>query len=169
MTNLFQNASGCWKSILQFLTNTLGLTPRSGLFGITMSIRLNDFLRARKKDPEAVASTVTEICASETLGSCFNWGRLIGAHWYHLYFDQGEPFYGHVYDRKHNKKARKEIAFMKKVSVLEEADMRTVPALQAADLFAWSFNHFEKATREWHKTLNALPWQSVFTSITTCC
>ena len=57
-----------------------GMAPRPGLLVATLSIRMKDFLRARETDPETVAPTVTEICASESLAFCFKWGRMIGAH-----------------------------------------------------------------------------------------
>src|ERR1019366_3984048 len=72
----------------------------------------------------------------------------------------GEPFFGHIYDRKHNPKARRTIPSLGKVIVLAEADMRVTPALQMADIFAWCINHNNNVSREWHRRLNRLPWRS---------
>ena len=51
---------------------------------------------------------------------------------------------------------------MERVTHLGESDMRAVPALQLADLFAWSINHNDNVSREWHAKLNALPWNSLY-------
>ena len=139
-----------------------GVAPRNGLFANTLSIRLGDFLRARQTNPQLVPNTVTEILAAESLGFCFKWGRTIGANWYHLYFDQGEPFFGHIYDRRHNKKSKKAITLMDRVTHLGESDMRMVPALQVADLLAWCINHNDNVRREWHGRLHGLTWRSLY-------
>jgi len=156
--------SDCVKTVAEHIAIPMNIqkTPsRPGLYGLTLSIRLDDFIRARGINPQ-LPTTVEEICATESLAGCFKWGRQIGAHWYHLYFDQGEPFFGHIYDRKHNKKSKKTISLMEKVSRLEESDMKLVPALQLADLFAWCINHNNNVTREWHGKLHELPWHSLF-------
>jgi len=133
---------------------------KPGLYVVTLTIPLDDYRRARGVR-SSLPNSVTEICASESLGLCFNWGRHVGAQWYELYFDQGEPFYGHVYDRKHNKKSRKAITPMDKVVHLGELDMRVVPALQMADLFAWCINHNDAVSRKWHERLHSLYWDSL--------
>jgi hypothetical protein len=133
---------------------------KPGLFPVTMTIRLDDYRRARERDPRLPVS-VNEICASESLGMCFKWGKHIGAQRYELYFDQGEPFYGHVYDRRHNKKSKKDITPMSEVIHIGESDMRDVPALQVADLFAWCINHNDDVRRKWHGQLHELPWDSL--------
>jgi hypothetical protein len=137
-----------------------GSINKSGLMVVTLTIPLKDYDRARKV-VTSLPNSVTEICTTESLGFCFQWGRKIGMESYQLYFDQGEPFYGHVCDRKSNKKARKQINPMKNVVHLGESDMRNVPALQVADLFAWCINHNDDVRREWHARLNRLPnWSS---------
>lgn len=136
-------------------------SPRNGLFVVTLSIKLKDYLEARELDPEQVPDTITEICASESLGFCFKWGKIIGTNWYHLYYDQGEPFFGHTVHRTQNKNSRKSIELLRRVTHLGESDMRMVPALQLADLFAWCINHNDNVVREWHGRLHGLPWQSL--------
>jgi hypothetical protein len=138
-----------------------GNIAKPGLHIVTLTIPLDDYRRAKITDPK-LPNSVTEICTSESLGFCFKWGRRIGAEEYHLYFDQGEPFYGHVYDRRHNRKSKKAITPMDKVIYLGEADMRVTPALQLADLFAWCINHNDAVTREWHGRLHSLPWDSLY-------
>lgn len=139
----------------------VGNIAKPGLHVVTLTIRLDDYRRARESNSN-LPNSVTEICTSESLGFCFRWGRRIGAQDYHFYFDQGEPFYGHVCDRKSNKKARKAITPMQNVTHLGESDMRVVPALQAADLFAWCINHNDVVSREWHGRLHGLPWDSLY-------
>jgi hypothetical protein len=133
---------------------------RSGLNIFTFTIPLADYRRARKINPK-LPNSVTEVCTTESLGICFKWGRRIGAEWYELYFDQGEPFYGHVHDRWHNRKSKKQITLMNRVVHVRESDMRVVRALQIADLFAWCINHVNDVRRKWHERLNRLPWDSL--------
>jgi len=132
---------------------------KDGIMVVTLTIPLVDYERARKVVPR-LPNSVNEICTSECLGFCFQWGRRVKADWFELYFDQGEPFYGHVYDRRNNKKSKKRITLMDKVVVLAEVDMRVSAALQVADLFAWCINHKDGVRREWHDRLNRLPWGS---------
>jgi hypothetical protein len=133
---------------------------KQGLMAVTLTIPLNDYQKA-KNVVFKLPANVTEICASESLGFLFKWGRLIGVEWYELYFDQGEPFYGHVADRKCNPRAKKQITLMEKVVHLGKSDMRVSPALQMADLFAWCINHNDNTRRDWHRKLNDLPWRSL--------
>lgn len=138
-----------------------GDIAKPGLMVVTLTIPLDDYKRAQKNNPD-LPNSVTEICATESLSFSFKWGRKIGTLRYELYFDQNEPFYGHAYDRRHNKKAKKDIDIMKRVHHLGESDMRVVPALQVADLFAWCINHNEDVRRNWHHYLHSLPnWGSL--------
>ena len=133
---------------------------KSGLFITTLTVPLRDYRRARRINPK-LPNSVTEICTTESLGFCFKWGKLIGADLYELYFDQGEPFYGHVRDRHDKKKAKKDIPLMSKVAALAEVNMRVYPAMQVADLFAWCANHIDDVRRNWHTRLNRLDWHSL--------
>jgi len=143
------------------LPGPFGNIARPGLHVVTLTIPLDDYRRARESNSN-LPNSVTEICASESLGFCFRWGRRVGAHLYYLYFDQGEPFYGHVCDRKRNKKSRRAITLMENVALLGESDMRGVPALQLADLFACCINHNDAVSREWHGRLHGLAWDSLY-------
>jgi hypothetical protein len=134
---------------------------RPGLHVVTLTIPLNDYRKARKVVAK-LPNSITELCTSESLGFCFNWGRRIGAQFYHLYFDQGEPFYGHAHDRKVGKKSKKAITLMKDVVHLGQSNMRVVPALQLADLFAWCITHNDAVTRKWHERLHDIPWDSLY-------
>jgi hypothetical protein len=139
---------------------------RPGLRVVTMTIYLEDYKRAREKKPE-MPNSVNEICTSEMLGFVFRWGRKIGAEWYHLYFDRSEDFYGHVRDRKDNKKIRKDVPLLERVAVLVEAEMQLTPGLQLADLFAWCISHNDATSKRlWHRALDDLPidpsWESAY-------
>lgn len=139
----------------------LGGIFRLGLNVFTFMIPLEDYKRARES-LKTLPNSVNEICVSETLGISFRWGRRIGVQYHHLYFDQGEPFYGHAVDRWQTKKSRKDIIPMGKVVRLNELDSRVTPALQLADLFAWCINHNDVVTREWHERLHGLTWDSMY-------
>jgi hypothetical protein len=67
------------------------------------------------------------------------WGSYINADFYQLYFDQNEPFCGHVQDRLKNKRSKRDLGpeFVRRIAHCGESDSRLVPALQAADLLAW--------------------------------
>lgn len=139
---------------------------RPGLRVVTMTIYLEDYKRARKSKPE-LPKSVDEICTSEVLGFVFKWGHEIGAECYHLYFDRGEGFYGHVRDRKDSKKIRRDVPLLDKVAALAEAEMQLTPGLQLADLFAWCISHNEAPSKRlWHRALNDLPkdpsWESLY-------
>jgi hypothetical protein len=73
---------------------TSGLLPniaKPGLNVFTMTIPFDDFRRAREIKRN-LPNSIPELCASETLGFVFRWGRRIGVEEYQLYFDQNEPF-----------------------------------------------------------------------------
>jgi hypothetical protein len=158
----FAKAEG-WdeESVDRFISDCVGViehhhatVEKPGINVITLTIPLDDYRRAR--EAANLPNSVYEICATESLSFCFKWGKHIGAESYELYFDQGESFYGHVCDRQNKRQPRKDIPFMGKVTGLDELNMRKVPALQIADLFAWCINHNDAAFRNWHKRLNDL-------------
>ncbi len=138
-----------------------GRGARGGLYPVTFMIPLTDWLRARAENP-SLPNTVAEVCTTESLGFCFKRGTQLGAKRFELYFDRGEPFYGHVSDRWRSSKARSEMPLLTSVARLGEADMRAVSALQMADLFAWCINHNHVVVRDWHKALHSLPWSALF-------
>ncbi len=138
---------------------TPGKSPRMGLLPITLTIPFDDWLRAKKAMPE-LPETIEDICASESVGFALKWGRYIDAKKYELYFDRGEPFYGYISTRWRHPKAQKDIELMKDIIHVGESTSREVPALQMADLFAWSVNRANQETKEWHIRLHDLPWES---------
>lgn len=133
--------------------------PREGLFPVTLTIPFDDWLRAKKDAPE-IPDTIEDILARESAAYALNWGRIVGSKKYELYFDRGEPFYGYIQNTWRHPKAQRDIELMKDILSISEAVSTEVPALQMADLFAWSINHANQETREWHIRLHDLPWQS---------
>jgi hypothetical protein len=129
-----------------------------GLYPFTVSVVLDDFKKARQTN-SSVPRDANEICAVQTLGGCLSWGmRHQRPHFYHLFFDQGEPFRGHIVDRQTNPKSAKIIPLMDRIIMKGEVDMRHVPALQMADLFAWCVSHRNKGDMHgWQRRLLNFP------------
>ena len=127
---------------------------RPGLLAHVVTIVLSDFIRARTANPE-VPRDVTVLCATQAVDRAIARGKVIGVHHYYLTFDQNEPFMGHILDRQHNRKARKHLApVIERISHIGESDMREVPALQMADLFAWCYSHKKRTPRfDWQNRL----------------
>jgi hypothetical protein len=136
-----------------------GKHPRNGLYPITLTVPFDDWVRAKKKIPK-LPNSIEEICATETVSFAFKLGREVSANKYELYFDRGEKLYGHVYDRWKHPKAKKDIEAMKDVIIVAEAVSMDIPALQMADLLAWSINRANQETRVWHRRLHSLPYKS---------
>jgi hypothetical protein len=110
---------------------------RMGLYPFVVTVVLKDYLRARKDHPD-VPPTAEEILVTQVLHGCLKWDiDYIGSNTWHLFFDQNEPYRGHVCDRQNKREMLRKFPLMKKVVENAEADMRHVPALQLADLFAW--------------------------------
>ena len=134
---------------------------KPGLRATTLTIHLEDYKDARRTFPKLPVA-VTDLCLSESLVFCFKWGRHIGARRYQMYFDQGEPFYGHLCDRMNSSRAKRDVPLLNAITHKEETNMKAVPAIQMADLLAWCISHNENATRLWHRRLNDLPWSSPY-------
>jgi len=125
-----------------------------GLFAYAIVIDLKDFARARKNNPD-VPRNANELCATQAAFQCQRWGaEILGTVHYHFFFDQGEPFRGHIVDRIKSPKATKDIPMLKNITLNEEANMRFVSALQLADLVGWSVSHRNNpAIHKWQRDL----------------
>jgi hypothetical protein len=64
-----------------------------------------------------------------------------------VWFDQGERFMTHLREDWQNPKVRKRAPVWALVRTVEAGDMSKMPALQVADLIAWSRNRFEVSVR----------------------
>jgi hypothetical protein len=150
--------SGCVQVIENHLTipniEDRSKPGRDGLFSHVISVVLKDFIRARDACAD-LPKTVEEICATQSVAMVFERGKAKGADFYYLTFDQNEAFMGHVLDRQRNRKARKHLQpVVGRILGTGEADMRDVPALQVADVLAWSYSHKRnKPLYPWQQTL----------------
>jgi hypothetical protein len=138
---------------------TSGGGERMGLLPITLTVPFDDWLRAKRDVPE-IPETIEDICARESVAYALKWGKYIGSKKYELYFDRGEPFYGYIRNTWRHPKAQIDIELMKDIINVSESISREIPALQMADLFAWSVNRANQETRQWHIRLHDLPWES---------
>jgi hypothetical protein len=133
---------------------------RMGLGVNTQTINLKDYKRAKSFKPDL--PPVTEICATNAIVRTLEWKEAVNmvetrADFIHMIFDQNEPFFGHVEDRFKNKKAHKALPDLDCISSRTEADMRDQPALQMADVIAWSCNHSQVRYR-WKNRLMSFKW-----------
>jgi hypothetical protein len=149
--------SDCVTVVEKHLLQPMQIKPpgKHGLMPHVVTVVLRDFIRARDNNPE-VPKDVTELCVTQSVAQAMERGRAsFGAHFFHLIFDQKEPFKKHVVQRQENRKARKHLAeIVNRLTSITEADMRNVPALQMADLFAWSYSHkLQTPHHSWQKRL----------------
>jgi hypothetical protein len=119
-----------------------------GIRPISVSVILRDYKNVLSRIPDLPA--VELICAIQCVGLALIFGQ---AHLHdpkaELFFDRSEPFCGHVLDRWNNKKVTRTNDTWKSIVQVGQVDSRNVPALQAADLLAWSVNraHEDNAIR----------------------
>lgn len=126
-----------------------------GLKVYTVTIPLKDYVRAREDNPD-VPKSASDICAVQAINQIFRWGG--SEVMYVCTFDQGEDFRGHICDREKSQKAKKRFPTYSRLTTLS-ADMRLVPALQCADLFAWCRSHEGLEQRFcWQKEMEMLHW-----------
>ena len=125
----------------------------SALRPVTISVVLRDFKRALQKIP--LLGCPEHLCAIQAAACCLTYGKWLEYDKYQFFFDQNEPFYGHIKDRTCNRKSKRSSPTWNVVH-LGESNMRDVPALQAADVLAWSVNHQSGVMREWQQRLLAI-------------
>jgi hypothetical protein len=112
-----------------------------GLFSVVISFVLKDFVK-QAKDVPGTPNNANESCFRQALGEVLLWSaNQASCEDIHLFFDQGEPFYGHLCQLLNSKQAMKDAFLLQKISHRSESDMRRVPALQLADLYAWCVSH----------------------------
>ena len=124
-----------------------------GLYPYIVTVCLKDFAQAKLLD--GVSRNANEVCLRQALHASMLWGDdQAQCTQQSLCFDRGEPFYGFVCNILESRRARREALGLSRIISRTEADMRDVPALQLADLYAWSVNHHsQQNTRKWHKDL----------------
>ena len=121
--------------------NVGNVPGKFGLFCFVISFVLKDFVENTKRNPDA-PTNVNECCLRQALGETLLWSENQARcdHCY-FFFDQGEPFYGHLCQILQSKKALRDAYLLKKIIQRSEANMEFVPALQLADLYAWCQTH----------------------------
>jgi hypothetical protein len=118
-----------------------GIPGKFGLHIFVISIVLKDFVEEAKRNPFA-SSNANESCLRQAMGEVLMWSDDQAAcKDCHFFFDQGEPFYGHLAQLLENKRATTSAFLLKKITHRTQSDMRRVPALQLADLYAWAQCH----------------------------
>ena len=122
-----------------------------GVRPVTVSVILNDFRKALETIPDL--GSAEHLCVIYAAAHCTTWGLFNGYHKCQFFFDQGEPFCGHILDRKRNRTAKRAALEIRNITHVEQSDMRNVPALQAADLLAWAVN------RRHEDGCSRYPWQ----------
>lgn len=128
---------------------------RLGLLPVAMSILNEDFVRAYQIVPEL--GTAPQHLSVQCCEIFFQYGEKFypGNH-YRLFFDQNEPYYGHMADLRNSRKARSAAPIWDRVVTLAQADMRVTPGLQAADTLSWAINREYldgKCSHEWQDRL----------------
>ena len=112
-----------------------------GLFYVVVSFVLKDFVEYAAQHPGA-PNNVNESCLRQVLADVLPWSfEQAACDKCHFFFDQGEPFYGHLCQLLQNKKALKDASALQRIADSTEADMKFTPALQLADLYAWGQSH----------------------------
>lgn len=147
-----------------------GFQGKYGLFGFVITIVLRPFIEHAKSDPSA-PQNANEMLLRQSVAQILPWSEY-GANprcrECHFFFDQGEPYYGHLVQLLESKKAMNDARELKRITGRTEADMRRVSALQLADLLAWSYSHkFDENKPDWHESILASGFQSQWVDETT--
>ena len=129
----------------------------NGIVPATVTINLKDFKRVQGEMPDAPRDA-TEILATQAFGKLIEGGQFLNAHFWELFFDRNEPYRGHVVDRIRNPKfvkfmTQNGVDIERRFVVGPELDMRDFPALQAADLLAWSVGQPGPVRFLWQQTV----------------
>jgi hypothetical protein len=123
----------------------------TGLRPATITVVLKDFKRASAEIQNL--GSVEHVCAVQAAVCCLRYGKMMGFDKFQFYFDQNEPFLGHIRDRINNRKSRVSGPDWKLIVHTGASDMRRIPALQAADILAWPVNHKDQIRGNWQRRL----------------
>lgn len=127
------------------------------LLPYTITVVLKDLKRIQADFPN-LPHDATEILAVNAAGFALDCFQKFEAHFLELHFDRNEPFIGHVRDRlKHGRftrdTKREDGLDLSRILSIGEADSRFVPALQAADLLAYSVGSKDNVRFGWQKAV----------------
>ena len=136
------------QNLLHDLVGVMESFKRRPVTGVSCTVVLSDYLSARRTFADL--PPVENLCMTQCMGVALIWyGTLprystdgyskLPSECADLYFDRGEPFYGHAVDAWNHKTFRNRDTF-KAIRRIEQADMRSVPGLQMADMLAWAHN-----------------------------
>lgn len=127
---------------------------RFGLFPCVVSFDLKDFVAVANSDPDH-PNNVDQMCLRQVVSSVIWWARAKAmCEECSFYFDQGEPFLGHLIQIMNSRKAMRDAPALAMITHKGDADMRRTPALQMADLYAWCVCHRnDTQTPDWLKKL----------------
>ncbi len=144
----FQN----WKPdqrdwLIQGLSSTLVEFSRGGRFqSFVCTVDLNAHRRWKllRKIPSP-----ERLCSRQLFKKVMNWYSQFPDHVLdvmELSFDQGEAFMSHIRNDWNNKKERQASPLWGLIRAINAVDMRSVPAVQAADMLAWARNRLSPET-----------------------
>jgi len=123
------------------------------------TLELLDFKKVQAHDGPQDA---TQILATNGLGQAVTLAGAVRSHFIELFFDRNEPYRGHVQDRLVNPRflremKRRNMDLSRYMLLGPELDMRDVPELQAADMFAWAVGNQRRSSCSWQQTLLSIP------------
>ncbi|HSU61999.1 MAG TPA: hypothetical protein VLI55_22000 [Bryobacteraceae bacterium] len=132
----------------------------STLVPMSVTLNLSDFKRAQLQP--SGPQDATEILATQALSHVVDCASIFKSHFIELFFDRNEPYRGHVDDRVRNGKFLAEMKargmdLQRYMLLHPPLDMRDVPELQAADLFAWAVENTKPIRFDWQHVLLRIP------------
>jgi hypothetical protein len=133
-----------------------------GIIPVTVTIDARDF--TRQAQTPGNPRVLSEVLASQLLDRIIMGGREIAFRkgedpkkvFYEFFFDRGEPYRGHILDRVEHPVFKRTtlkvsgIDIGRYFQVNAPLDSKDFAELQAADLFAWCYNHRHRIQFEWH-------------------
>jgi hypothetical protein len=133
----------------------IGKSVERGLGLVSCTLNLNAYKSAKRQMPDLASPE--HICVTYCLGVSLvrHQAKFPEDTTTALFFDRGEPFYGHIRNLW-NRKALRSNSTWASIVQIGEVDTRRSPALQAADLIAWSLNRAaadNTFAQEWQRPL----------------
>jgi len=155
------------ESLLSECVEIIAEESRTDKFrGVSSSVLLDDYAKVRRDERKGIRTPpIEDICSSFCAGYALAWSLDFAESYFKdgasLYFDQNEPFRGSIVNRRRHKRLRNTGVWQKLVHV-GEVNMKVVPAVQMADLLAWSINaRYEGSIRgDWQRRLLNVPRES---------
>lgn len=110
-------------------------------FSCTVDLAAHSKWKARNHIPP-----IAQLCANLSFAKTFDWyggfpDLIISS--FDIFFDRGDPFLNVLMQQRNDRRIKKEHPWWDLVRTIEPAEMQKTPALQAADLLAWSHNRLK--------------------------